>query len=87
MKSKKKVEPLVFNEKDLQKELMREAKVVGIAVGAAEVIALKIAKRVAGRVAKRTVITMDDLNRFIAEEAEKYNKDLSYVYKNRGKII
>lgn len=87
MRCKKKIEPQVFSERSLQKELMHEAKAVGIAVGVAEVITLKIAKRVSERVAKRTVITADDLNRFVAEEAEKYNKDLSYVYKNRDKII
>ncbi len=84
---KKKIESFVFNEKDLQEELLRSAKAVGVSVGVAEVIALKIAKKVAERIAKRAVATTDDLNRFIAEEAEKYNKDLAYVYKNRGKII
>lgn len=84
---KKKVESFVFNEKELQEELLRNAKAVGIAVSAAEVITVKVAQKVAERISKRAVATIDDLNRFIAEEAEKYNKDLAYVYKNRGKII
>lgn len=84
---KRKTESTVFNEKDLQEDLMRSAKVVGLSVGAAEVIVGKIVQKVAEHLAKRAVVTADDLNRFIATEAEKYNKDLAYVYKNRGKII
>ena len=85
--TKKKTEPTIFNEKDLQEDLLRTAKVVGLSVGAAEIIVHKITKKVAEHLAKRAVVTTDDLNRFIAAEAEKYNKDLAYVYKNRGKII
>lgn len=84
---KKKTEATVFSEKELQKDLMRSAKVVGLSVGAAEIIVHKIVKKVAEHLAKRAIITTDDLNRFIAIEAEKYSKDLAYVYKNRGKII
>ncbi len=83
----KKLETMSFNEKTLQDELLHSAKAVGLSIGAAELIAEKITKKVAGRIAKRVAITADDLNRFVAEEAEKYNKDLAYVYKNRGKII
>ncbi len=84
---KKKVKSFVFNEQEMQQELLHSARAVGISVAAAELIVAKIVKKVAARMAKRTVVTVDDLNRFIADEAEKYNKDLAYVYKNRGKII
>lgn len=83
----KKLGTLSFSEKDLQEELIHSAKAVGLSVGAAELVAEKVAKRVAARVTKRAAITADDLSRFVAEETEKYNKDLAYVYKNRGKII
>lgn len=83
----KKLETITFNEKSLQNELLHSAKAVGLSAGAAELVAEKITTKVAERVAKRAAITADDLNRFIAEEAEKFNKDLAYVYKNRGKII
>ena len=56
-------------------------------MGVAEIFVGKICLKVAERLTKRAAVTTDDLNRFIAEEAEKYNKDLAYVYKNRGKII
>ncbi len=83
----KKQQAFTFDEQELQKELMHEAKVLGIAVGVAEIISVEIAKKVARRVAKRAAITVDDLNRFVAEAAEKYNADLAYIYKNRDKII
>ncbi len=82
-----KAEALVFNEKELYNELLHSAKAVGLSLGAAEVIATKVVKKVAEHLARRAVITTDDLNRFIADETEKYSKDLAYVYKNRGKII
>lgn len=84
---KKKVKSFVFNEQEMQQELLHSARAVGISVAAAELIVAKIVKKVAERMAKRAVVTVDDLNRFIADEAEKYSKDLAYVYKNRGKII
>lgn len=84
---KKKVETTVFNEKSLQEDLLHNAKVVGLSAGAAAVIVEKVVPKVAERMAKRAVVTVDDFNRFITQEVEKYNKDLAYVYKNRGKII
>lgn len=83
----KKLETMTFNEKLLQDELEHNARAVGLSTGAAQLVAEKVVKRVSERVTKRAAITTDDLNRFVAEEAEKFNKDLAYVYKNRGKII
>lgn len=80
-------ETTVFNEKELYNELIHSAKAVGLSIGVAEVIADKVVKKVTEHLARRAVITIDDLNRFIADETEKYSKDLAYVYKNRGKII
>ena len=83
----KQPKPFMFDEDDLRKELLTSARAVGISVAVAEVISTKIASRVAERVSKRTVIAMNDLNRLIAEEANKYSQDLAYVYQNRDKII
>lgn len=83
----KKPQPVPFDEKKLYQDIMRNAKVVGISIAAAEVIGMAITKKVAKRVAKHAAITNDDLNRFIAEAAEQYNKDLAYFYQNRDKII
>lgn len=77
----------IFNEKSLHDDLLHSTKAIGLSLAAAEIIATKVTTRVAARLAKRSVATTDDLNRFIATEAEKYSQDLAYVYKNRGKII
>lgn len=82
-----KAQAIVFNEKGLQKELLHSARAVGVSMEVAETISIKVARKVGERLVKRAAVTTEDLNRFIAEEAEKYSQDLAYVYKNRGKII
>lgn len=84
---KKSATPTVFDEQALYKDLVHSAKAVGVSATAAEVMAAAIAKQVAQRLVKRAAITDEDLNRFVAAAAEKYNKDLAYFYQNRGKII
>lgn len=83
----RKSEKFTFDERALREDLLRTAKVYGISKTTAEPIAKKIVEKVSERMSKRSVATVDDLNRFIAAEAEKFNKDLAYDYKNRGKII
>lgn len=87
MKKSNKAKIVTFNEKELQKELLHSAKAVGVSAAVAEAISIKIAKKVGERLARRAAVTTEDLNRFIAEEAEKYSQDLAYVYQNRGKIM
>lgn len=76
-----------FSGKALQEELQREARALKIPSGTADVIASKITEQVEKWVKKRAAVTIDDLHRRVALEAEKYNADLAYVYQNRGKII
>lgn len=83
----RKTEKFAFDEKKLRLEISRSAVALGVSKTAAEKMAREIADKVAKRMEKRSVATMDDLNRFVAVEAEKFSKDLAYVYKNRGKII
>ena len=66
---------------------MREARVLGIEPGAAALFAEKVAGKVAIWAKKRSAVTNDDLDRMLSKELEKYNWDLSYIFKNRGKII
>lgn len=87
IKKKATVSPVVFQENALRQEIIHSAKALGMSTAVAEAISLKISKKVAERLSKRAAVTEDDLNRFVADAAEKYNKDLAYVYKNRGKII
>lgn len=87
IKRRNRSQPVIFSEKGLKEELLREAKALKMPVGAAEVVASRVAEQVSKWAAKRSVVTMDDIYRRIALEAEKYSADLAYVYQNRGKII
>ena len=73
--------------KELNKDLIINMKALGIPIGAAEVFADKILQEVSKSIKGKKIITAEDLNRFIATAAKKYNGDLAYVYKNRGRII
>lgn len=76
-----------FSKDKLKKELLREAKVLGIQPGAAEILADRVVLATEKWAKRQTMITENDLNRAVAKEAKKYNADLAYVYQNRGKII
>lgn len=77
----------LFDTQELVAEIMREAKILKVPSGSAQAMANKVAERVAAWVKKRTIITDEELNRKIAQEMEKFNPDLAYVFQNRGKII
>jgi len=76
-----------FSRRALISEIMFEARVLNRHFGAAEIIAEKVADEVEAWAKKRTFITEDDITRVASEKLEKYDKDLAYIYKNRGKII
>lgn len=80
-------EARVFSEEKLRAEILNVAKSINIPIGMAEPIAREVSRKVAGWIRGRTIITDDDLNMRIAKELQKYNQDLSYVYRNRGRII
>ena len=73
--------------KELSKDIKIDMKCICIPVGAAESFAKEIIKDVKKSVKGKKIITEQDLNRYISISAKKYNKDLAYVYKIRGKII
>ena len=76
-----------FSEKKLAKDIIQEGRVLGLHPGSMEMIAEKVARKVAKWTEERSEITEDDLTRVTARELARYNKDLSFVYKNRDKII
>ena len=76
-----------FSKKAIVKDIKTEAKILKISAGAAEKYAEKVAEKISVWTEKRGKVTQDDLDRLIAKEIAKYNKDLAFVYKNRGKII
>ena len=76
-----------FSRRKLISEIMFEARVLNRHFGSAGIIAEKVADEVEAWAKKRTYITEDDITRVASEKLEKYDKDLAYIYKNRGKII
>lgn len=76
-----------FDTRELEKDILREAKVLHIPIGTAEAIAQKTAKQVEKWIKKRPAVTVSDINQRTAIEIAKYNTDLAYVYQNRDKII
>lgn len=76
-----------FSKTYVVKDIMLEAKVLGISAGSAKVFAEKVAEKVAKWAERRESVTEDDINTQIAKEINRYSKDLAFVYRNRGKII
>ena len=77
----------VFDKKIIKKELMTNAKGLGIPIGAAEIFVDHALKSAEQRLKNKKIITEDDLTRAISRELKKYNAELAYVYKNRDKIV
>ena len=82
-----KAKELSFSKAVVVRDVMFEAKALGISQGAAKVFAEKAAEKVTDWAERRESITEDDITTQIAKEVSKYSKDLAFVYKNRGKII
>lgn len=76
-----------FSKAALEKELLKEAKIIKIPIGEAKGFSGKVAEKVAKWVEKRGEVTTSDINMKVADEVKKYSKDLAFIYKNRGKII
>lgn len=84
---KRKPQAVKFSEKALLKDILKEAKVLKISNETAGKYAKIVSGRVASWVDKRTTVTQPDINRQVAKEIKKYNKDLAFIYENKGKII
>ena len=91
-KRKKKVAKLSvdgkqFSETALHRDIMREGRVLARHTGAMEIIADKVCREVSKWVRERGAVTRADLDRVTAARLRKYDADLSYLYRNRGKIL
>lgn len=82
-----KAKTLSFSKAVVARDIMFEAKALGVFSGAAKEYAEKVSEKVARWAERREKITEDDINTQIAKEIAKYNRDLAFIYKNRGKII
>ena len=76
-----------FNEAELKKDLMLEAKALDIPVGSAEIFIKHTIRDAKKSLKNKKIITKADLERAVTRELKKYNQDLAYVYANRDKII
>lgn len=76
-----------FSRKKLVQEIMFEAAVLGRHLGSTKIVVEKVADEVEKWAEKRAYITEDDITKVASEKLQKYDKDLAYIYKNRGKII
>lgn len=81
------LKPKEFSISELEKDILREAKVLGLSDSVAKMVAKRVCKRIEKWTEKRSAVTDEDLNRQIAKELKDYNADLAYVYQIRGKII
>ena len=76
-----------LDERALKKDLLINAKALGIPSGAAKTFAEKVVKNVGKSLKNKKLITEGDLERALLKELNIYNTDLAYVYENRDKII
>lgn len=74
-----------LTEKAIFDDVYSEALTINLPTKTAEIFAQKVAERVARKIQESR--DKKAANRYIAEELQKYNDDLAYVYENRGKII
>ncbi|MBQ3306089.1 hypothetical protein IJH02_01475 [Candidatus Saccharibacteria bacterium] len=76
-----------FSTLSLKRDIMREGRVLNRHVGAMELIADKVAKEVEKWVLERGEVTKADVDRVTAARIRKYDADVAYLYRNRGKIV
>lgn len=76
-----------FDLQTITENLKIDARGLGIPDGAAEIFINHTLKNLKKTLKSKSLITENDLNRFIAKELKKYHTDFAYVYQNRDTII
>ena len=71
----------------LKKELLIDAKALGIPSGSAEIFVDRSINSAIKSLQPRKIITENDLKRAVTKELKKYHRDLAYVYEIRDKIV
>ncbi len=79
--------PEELNCAKIAEQIRKDASALGLPQGMVDEIASRAAEAVLKWAKDRSAVTTTDINRRIAVEIKKYNRDLAYVYENRGKII
>lgn len=78
---------IAVSESELVKDILREAKSLGIEQDEAKIYVKIVARKVSDWANERTEVTRRDIDGQISKDISKYNADLAFIYKNRGKII
>ncbi len=93
-KTKKAERPISVTCASIEADILKEAKTLRLPLSAVKSYTKIIAKKVITnleeqkyKTPKKNDLTQSELNSILAKELSRYNKDLSFVYKNRGKII
>ena len=77
----------LFTKELVVKDLLKQARALNISEAVVEEYAGKVGEKVEKWVRARGGVTEDDVNSIIAREIKKYNRDIAFIYENRGKII
>ena len=83
---KKESERVKFSRKKLVDEIVYEARILNIHKGAAELVAMRVAREVEDW-AEGTEVGQRELNLRVAKALKRYNRDLAFLYQQRGSII
>lgn len=78
------------NAKSIAEDIIKEAKILKLPLAPSKEIANLVSVKIMAEVEKKSQkspVTKDRLNAIIAKELKPFNRDLSFVYQNRGKII
>ena len=74
-------------EKSLIRDIHRTARALGIPDGATDLFIHHALPGIKHSLKGKSIITTTDLDRIVAKEFKKYNRDLAYVYKIHDIII
>ena len=76
-----------YSKNQMKRDIMKEGRVLGLHTGSTAAIADRVVEEIDEWVMKRGDITEADLNRVASNKLKKYNPDLAYMYKMKGKVI
>ena len=86
-KSKSVTEKPKFSQLRLHRDIMREGRVLNRHPGAMEIVADKVVKEVTKWAKERDEVSKEEVDRATAARIRKYDADLAYLYRMRGKWI
>lgn len=76
-----------FSELKLRRDIMREGRVLNRHPGAMEIVADKVCREVEKWAKERDEVTQKELDKATAARIRKYDADVAYLYRMRGRWI